>query len=400
MKGILVEINRRDFVKAGAYAAMAGATARAEEREYKIGAYYFPNWHVDPRNEQVHGQGWTEWEILKRGEPKFPGHAQPKRPAWGFEDESDPSVFEKKITAAHSAGINHFIFDWYWYEGKPFLERALERGYLRAGNKKDVRFCLMWANHDWFNLMPARLHEQIKPLLYKGSYDAAEFETVTDYVISHYFSEPSYFTVEGEPYFSIYELKHMIDRMGGVEVAKAALARFRQKTRSAGFPDLHLNAVAWGVSEIADVKQLLPALNVKSVTSYTWLHHDTFPTFPSSDYMGAAERARGYWTKARDLFGVPYHLDVSVGWDPSPRTCQSDVYMQSDYPFTSILTNNTPELFQMILQQTKSYLDKHSDQPRILSINSWNEWTEGSYLEPDSVHGMGYLNAIRNVFGS
>jgi len=39
------------------------------------------------------------------------------------------------------------------------------------------------------------------------------------------------------------------------------------------------------------------------------------------------------------------------------------------------------------------------DGPRILNINCWNEWTEGSYLEPDTVHGMQYLDAIRDVFG-
>ncbi len=150
-----MEINRRDFVKAGAYAAMASAAARAEAGGYKVGAYYCPTWHADPRMEQQHGQGWTEWEILKRGEPRFPGHAQPKRPAWGYEDESDPRVFEKKIAAAHRSGINHFIFDWYWYEGKLFLDQALDQGYLGAANKKDVRFCLMWANHDWRELFPS-----------------------------------------------------------------------------------------------------------------------------------------------------------------------------------------------------------------------------------------------------
>ena len=80
----------------------------------------------------------------------------------------------------------------------------------------------MWANHDWFNLMPARLHEQTKPLIYKGTYDAVSLKTVTDYIISHYFSEPSYFTVDGEPYFSIYELKHMIDRMGALSCQDCA----------------------------------------------------------------------------------------------------------------------------------------------------------------------------------
>jgi hypothetical protein len=36
---------------------------------------------------------------------------------------------------------------------------------------------------------------------------------------------------------------------------------------------------------------------------------------------------------------------------------------------------------------------------RILTINAWNEWTEGSYLEPDTEHGFAYLEAIKQVFG-
>ncbi len=126
--------------------------------------------------------------------------------------------------------------------------------------------------------------------------------------------------MDGAPYFSIYEFKHLMERMGGVEVFKAALTRFREKTKSAGFSDLHLNAVAAGLNEIADLQQLLPALNVKSVTSYTWAHHYAFPSFPASEYRDAMEAAPAYWMKAKDLFGVPYHIDVSMGWDPSPRT--------------------------------------------------------------------------------
>ena len=395
-----MEINRRDFLKTGAFAALVGATGHSQARNYQVGAYYFPNWAPDPRLELIHGKGWTEWELLKRGEPKFAGHLQPKRPAWGYEDESDPRVFEKKIAAAHAAGLSHFIFDWYWYEGKPFLERGLERGYLNAGNKADVRFCLMWANHDWLDLMPCRLHKQATPLLFKGTYDPAAFDIAVDYVISHYFRQPSYFQIDGAPYFSIYMLQQMIERMGGIDIARAALERFRQKTRSAGFRDLHLNAVAWGVADMDDVRRQLPALGVNSVTSYAWVHHYSIPTFPAAEYQDAADQAPVYWRKAKDLFGVPYHLDISMGWDPSPRTCQSDMFADVGYPFTSTLTNNTPESFERCLLNAKSYLDQHSEQPRILTINAWNEWTEGSYLEPDSVHGMGYLNAIRKVFGS
>ncbi len=396
-----MQINRRDFGKAGAYTALAEMLPKSvQANEYQVGAYYFPNFHVDPRNEQFHGKGWTEWEVLKRGEPRFVGHLQPKRPLWGYEDESKPSVFERKLAAAHDAGITHFIFDWYWYEGKPFLQSALEEGYQHAANKDAVRFCLMWANHDWINLMPARLHTLQKPLIYKGTYDSHAFEVATDYILSHYFQDPSYFLVDGSPYFSIYELKNLIDRMGGIEIARAALRRFQEKTRAAGFRDLHLNAVAWGVQDLPDARSVLPSLGIRSVTSYAWIHHYDLHTFPATPYRDAMESAPAYWSKAREMFGVPYHVDVSMGWDASPRTCQSDIFERADYPFTPVLTDNSPELFRRALVQAKSHLDLLNDQPKILTINAWNEWTEGSYLEPDSVHGMSYLNAIRNVFRS
>ena len=400
-----MEMNRRNFVKASAYASLAGVAAvgmdgSAQQMKTLVGAYYFPNYHVDPRNESRHGKGWTEWEILKRGEPKFAGHQQPKRPVWGYEDESDPAVFEKKIAAAHHGGLTHFIFDWYWYEGKPFLEAGLEKGYQHARNKADVRFCLMWANHDWFDLMPARLHESQPPLLFPGTYNVEQFEAATDYIIAHYFSDPSYLCIDGAPYLSIYELKHLIDRMGGLELATKAFARFRDKTRQAGFKDLHLNVVAWGAQEIVDVQHVLKVLGAKSTTSYTWTHHQNYPEFPATEYRLAVEHAPDYWNRAEGIFGVPYHPNVSMGWDPSPRTCQSDKFERRGYPFMSVLKNNTPELFRKSLLDAKAYLDRHGSEPRIVTINAWNEWTEGSYLEPDIANGMAYLDAIESVFGS
>lgn len=392
-------MDRREFVKTGTYAALASKLVPQSRRAYEVGAIYFPNFHVDPRNEELHGKGWTEWEILKRGEPKFQGHEQPKIPLWGYVDEANPRVFERKIAAARDAGINHFIFDWYWYDGRPFLQRALENGYLESRNKADVHFCLMWANHDWLRLMPARLRERDKRPLYMGTYSPSEFDAVTDYIISHYFKDPSYLLVNGAPYFSIYVLSQLIDRMGGLETAQAAIARFRQKTRNANFPDLHLNAMGYGLQGIHDVPGVLTTLGIKSVTNYTWAHHYDFRSFPAVEYKDAMESAPKYWTKAKDLFGVPYEIDVSMGWDPSPRACQSDVFEHAGYPFIPILSNNTPALFHKSLAEAKAYLDQNQDEPVRITVNSWNEWTEGSHLEPDSRHGMAYLNAIRDVFG-
>ena len=85
----------------------------------------------------------------------------------------------------------------------------------------------------------------------------------------------------------------------------------------------------------------------------------------------------------------------------TPRTVQSDRYdNRGPYPYSSILAGNTPEEFAWALEQARTFLDRVESNPPILTINAWNEWTEGSYLEPDTVNGMGYLEAIKQVFGA
>ena len=42
--------------------------------------------------------------------------------------------------------------------------------------------------------------------------------------------------------------------------------------------------------------------------------------------------------------------------------------------------------------------EEYGEQPPLVTINSWNEWTETSYLQPDDLYGYGYLEAVRSVF--
>lgn len=372
-----------------------------------IACYYFPNYHLDARNVRVHGPGWTEWELARRAEPRFPGHRQPRVPLWGEADEADPIAMAQKIDAAADHGIDAFIFDWYWYDDGPYLSRALDEGFLGAPNSDRMRFALMWANHDWVDIHPAKLHETSTTarLLYPGRVSPDTFDTIVDVVIERYFPHPSYWRIDGCPYFSIYELSKLLESYGGVERTAAALQTFRRKVRDAGFPDVHLNAVVWSVrvlpgeTAVDSPNDLLRMLGFDSITSYVWIHHGGLEQFPATHYDIARDRYFAYWAEAERAFDLPYLPNVTVGWDPSPRTVQSDAYSNAGYPFTPVLVNNTPERFRVALAMVRERLALSSGRPKVLTLNAWNEWTEGSYLEPDTHDGYAYLEAIREVFG-
>lgn len=371
-------------------------------QKYHVGAYYFPNYHFDPQNEALHGKGWNEWRVLQYATPRFPGHQQPKVPVWGYEDESDPAVMEKKINAAADHGVDTFLFDWYYFDNGPFLERCLEQGFLKADNVDRMNFALMWANHDWTNMHPKGL-VNAGEVQQRGDITKETFVKATDHMIKHYFSHPSYLRMEGGLYLTFYELANLLSIFGGVEETRKGLEEFRERVRAAGLGELHLNAVAWSNSvlpaeqSLDDFEGTIHSLGFDSVTSYVWVHMREMDSFPTKDYGEYQQECMAELETIAADYNIPYYPNVTVGWDPSPRTIQSDFYEDVGYPFTPILTENTPEEFEKALRKAKQYVDKNNIPP-LITINAWNEWTEGSYLEPDTEHGMGYLEAIKRVF--
>jgi hypothetical protein len=308
----------------------------------------------------------------------------------------------KKIAAAADHGLNAFIFDWYYYNDGPFLDSPIDQGFLKAKNRRRLKFALMWANHDWLDIHP--YHRGVPPkLLYPGKVTPATFDRVCDHVVNDYFKQPNYWRVEGKPYFSFYDLNNLVESFGSLEATRAALDKFRAKAKAAGLPGVHLNAVVWesvilpSERTVVDPKKLIHDLGFDSVTSYVWIHHVGLPDV-QTDYNRVRDSYFDYWSKASTAFGVPYIPNVTMGWDPSPRADQSQPYGNYGYPFMNTISNNTPENFQNALRQAKDRLLAEPNGLRILNLNCWNEWTEGSYLEPDTVHGMAYLDAIKNVF--
>ncbi len=372
---------------------------------YDIAAYYFPNYHNDDnRNEARYGKGWSEWELVKNAVPRFEGQHQPKIPLWGYTNESDPKVTEMKINTANQYGIDVFIYDWYYYNDGPFLEKGLEKGFLKADNRDKMKFALMWANHDWVDLFPRDPGISNPPQFYGGAVTPDTFDKMTDYIIAKYFSQPNYWMIDGSPYFSIYELFKFVQGMGGKEQARAALNTFRQKVKKAGFKDLHLNAVVWGVqilpgeTELKNPSELLEYLSFNSTTSYVWVHHAGLENFPETEYTDVQDKYFEFADRYVKTVNQPYYPNVTVGWDATPRCSQKVKFGNMGYPCMAVLKNNTPENFRKALQLTKSWTDNHLKSNKIITVNSWNEWTEGSYLEPEREFGYGYLEAIKAVF--
>ncbi len=377
------------------------AQTAAADDDIEVVSYYFGNYHLDKRNEERLGKGWTEWELSKAAKPRFEGHQQPKVPLWGYTDEADPRDMAKKIDAASEYGIDVFLFDWYYYDDGPFLERTIDDGFLHAENRDKIKFALMWANHDWVEIFPK--HKDIpSALIYPGKVTPETFDKICDLVIENYFKQPNYWKINGAPYFSVYELTKFGESFGSYEATKAAIARFREKTKAAGFPDLHLNAVYWGRPNIPgeatldDPVQFIEGLGFDSVTSYVWIHHVPLNE-QQTDFNWVRDEYLKHWDYARTAFSIPYYPNVSMGWDSSPRACQDDPFGNWGYPFTNTISNNTPENFKEALRITKERILSDPNAPRIFNINCWNEWTEGSYLEPDTVNGYKYLEAVRDV---
>ena len=368
------------------------------KRNYDIAAYVWPAYTGDePRTRMFWPEGMGEWQSVKNSAPKSNGYSWSRKPLWGYVNEADPYVMEMEIEAAVDHGVNVFIYDWYWFDGRPFLENCLNDGFLRAKNNDKMKFYLMWANHDANHLWNKELSDSSvgSEVIWKGAVDRTQFETAALRVINQYFVRPNYYKINGCPVFMIYDVKNLIDGLGGIEEAREAIEWFREETKAAGFPDLHFQLTIWGENSVnlsgfdsnmsGYTKDIVPMLGVDSVSHYQYVHFANI----DRDYNEILPDVKAEWERIEKDYKVPYFPHVSCGWDNNPRF----------YEFRPGVTkNNTPENVEKGFRMAKEYLDNHPELPPLVTVNSWNEWTETSYLEPDDLYGYGYLEAIRKVF--
>ena len=366
------------------------ACNKEEKKDYYVAAYIWPSCHDDAMGrEHLWSDGEGEWEVIKKGNPRFEGHYQPRRPLWGYEHDNDPMVVEKWINTALEHGVNTFVYDWYWFDGKPFLESALNDGFLKAPSNEKMNFYIMWANHDVKkNYWNYHRYGEDNSQLWTGRVDRANFEIIVDRVINQYFTRPNYLKINGCPIFAIFSIRLFIEGLGGEEQAREAIAYLRQRVREAGFPDVHLQAMTGGPSDPSaqSLEKYVNRVSKLDFNSFAFYNMGGFDV----DYKIHCANAKAIRDNIDASLEIPVFPCVSVGWDDTPRFPH-----KGENDVTRF--NGTPENFAAALRIAKRYADEHPEQFPLIHINAWNEWVEGSYLLPDEVNGFGYLEAVKSV---
>ena len=384
-------ISRMGWMRLAVLAVALPAVAAGAERKYDVAAYVWPAYQPDPRWAElgIFKAGKGEWQNVWEAVPKWEGHEQPRKPLWGYENEADPKVMEKKIDAAVSHGVNVFIYDWYWYCGRPFLEDALDKGFLGASNNGKMKFFIMWANHHvnqgWNNKVSDNMKDG---WIWRGWQSGDEYRKIVARWIANYFLRPNYYRICGKPVLMVYEVKTFVEGMGGLEQAKESIAYLRGECEKAGLGGVHLMCCDYDL----DPSQVR-SLGFDSATIYNLVHWSSPDGNP--DYDAWARKAEERFDIGRRELGVKaYFAHSSVGWDQNPRLPPACV--------TPTVLGSSPAKFAASLRRVKDWCDRNTPEghPHLVTINSWNEWTEGSYLEPDEKWGFGYLEAVKEVFGS
>jgi len=363
----------------------------ASAAQYDVAAYVWPAYQPDPQWAELglFKDGEGEWQSVREAKPKWEGHRQPLVPKWGYGNEADPKVVEKKIDAAVSHGVNVFIYDWYWYGGRPFLEDGLNKGFLGASNNTKMKFFIMWANHNVVKLWDNTIAEkEWDKAIWPGAVSEGEFPTLVSRWIRQYFGRSNYYRIDGKPVLMIYEFKTFVDGIGGREAAKRGIELLRSECRKAGLGGIYLMVCDFGLS-----RKDLEGFGVDGATIYNLIHWGGLNGH--EEYGVWAERAQRRFAVAKAELGVKdYFAHASAGWDTNPR-----------YPAGSVqptVTNSTPAKFEGVLRRARKWTDANTrtGAPKLITVNSWNEWTEGSYLEPDETFDFGYLQSIQKVFSA
>ena len=354
-----------------------------------VAAYIYPGWHPCPERDQGFPPGWSEWDLVLQAKPRFPGHEQPRVPLQGPYDDSLPETASKQILLARSHGVDVFVYGFFWSRGKRVFEGALDQGFLGPG-RRDFPFAVMWANRMPRKVLPVKRtrDREIHPdrLVYT---DPDDFLALVRFLAERYFHRPNYFRLGGRVLFSIFDSTFFVRQMGA-EGARKVIREARRTLAGRGFPDLHLMALNPAPSLIPDLRRI----GFDSASHYVLL-----PEWKGEylqDYGSLASRRRAEWPGLLREAGIPYFPSVSPGWDATPRGVMHGGRQVKRYPWWPVVVGSGPERFRDFLAAAVRF-SRRGGEHALTFIASWNEWSEGHYLEPDVRYGTGWLEAVREA---
>ena len=342
--------------------------------QFKLLAYYLPQFHSIPENDAWWGKGFTEWTNIARGVPRFKGHYQPRIPRdLGFYSLDTIEPMRQQVAMAHAAGIYGFVFYYYWFNGQRLLDRPLER--FLDDRSIDMPFALMWANENWTRRWDGAESEVLISQDYRPNDEAkmaAEF--------ARHFQDPRYVRVQGRPLLMIY-------RPGLIPEPNLTIKRWREIFNTKHDEDPILT-MAQSFSDF-------------DPRPYGMDGAIEFPPHKLTQFMPPINASLEYFDS--EFTGQVYDYDevvrTSLAEPPPPypliKTAVPSWDNDTRRQGTGLaIMNSTPTKYEDWLNSLGEFARENLffGEP-IVCINAWNEWCEGAYLEPDVHFGSAYLNA-------
>jgi O-antigen biosynthesis protein len=367
-------------------------------------AFYLPQFHRIPENDQWWGPGFTEWTSVKRSRPFFSGQRQPQLPGeLGYYDLLDPSVHLRQQELARSHGVSAFCYYAYWFNGRRLLEKPLEL--VLADPTLRSQFLLCWANENWTRTWDGLDRE----VLVEQRHDAIADSAIVD-DLAPYFADPRYLRIDGKPIFLVYRASILDDPVRTTD-------RLRERAVALGIGELFLAMVqTFGVwdprplgfdaavefpphsldSDLFRFHASITAAGVGEQVSKPGPEVSEMgapPVFDPGEWKGAifSYPRLMEWAMSKKTPNFLWFRGAMPSWDNTPRRMErGSAYFGDD-----------PDIFQIWLERVLhyTYLFNH---PRewLVFINSWNEWGEGAYLEPDFELGRRRLQAVEQAMAN
>ncbi|MBT3291460.1 MAG: hypothetical protein HN380_29215 [Victivallales bacterium] len=205
---------------------------------------------------------------------------------------------------------------------------------------------------------------------------------MTEYMAKNYFSLPNYLTVDGHPVLLIWDTKALIKANGGPEGFRQALDRMNATLKQRGMKSVYLVSMGRTREEVPAGFSAMTGYGYYGTnfdSPYEWRGGHSVP------YTEVLKRYETMWTMFRKRSHLPYIPPIGSSWDSRPRHGKN----------AAVISDFTPANYRRMCEMSL----KHIGEPKNLAIiEAWNEWGEGSFIEPDQQYRFGFLDAMREVF--